>query len=121
MIVKAPESRYDVEVYECIKNDPEYDKLVEGEKSILYDLVLEVRKIMNCRWDDILIPNLVHNCFIGYTKNKNLVMMQVIANCINTSFPDKLAKLEGGSMYESKHLVITDRPPKIEKEVKKDE
>lgn len=135
MIIKPFENEYDKEIYDCIKNDPEYNKLVkkkdpvtkeytmqpemsEGEKSILYDLVHEVRKFVYFDWKDINIPNFVHNCYKGYTKNKNLVSLQVVANCINYCFPNKLAKLEGGSMYESKKLVITDRPPKIEKEVK---
>lgn len=104
MIVRAPESRYEVEVYKYIVNDPEYNDFSEGEKSILYDLVLEVRKIMNLRWDDILIPNLVNNCYKAYKKNKNVVLMQTLANCINASFPNKLAKLEGGSMYEQKKI-----------------
>lgn len=115
MIIKPPETRYDVEIYECIMNDPEYNEFSEGEKSILYDLCHEVRKYITFNWSDINIPNYVYNCFKGYKKNKNVILVQVIANCINVCFPDKLARLEGGSIYESKHLVITDRPPKEEK------
>lgn len=120
MIIKPFENEYDKEIYDCIKEDEEYSKLSEGEKSILYDLVHEVRKFIYFDWKDIDISNFIHNCYKGYTKNKNLVSLQVVANCINFCFPNKLAKLEGGSMYESKKLVITDRPPKIEKEVKED-
>lgn len=118
MIIKPFENEYDKEIFDCIKEDKEYKKLSEGEKAILYDLCHEVRKYIHFDWTEIDIPNYVYNCCKAYTKNKNLVMGQVVANCINVNFPDKLAKLVGGSMYESKKLVITDRPPKKEKEVK---
>lgn len=120
MIIKPFENEYDKEIYDCIKEDKEYSKLSEGEKSILYDLVHKVRKFVYFDWKDINIPNFVRNCYKGYTKNKNLVSLQVVTNCINACFPNKLAKLEG-SMYESKPLVVINRPSKIEKEVKEDE
>lgn len=138
MIINPPSNKYELQIYEEIANAEEYNRLIpkkdpvtkelvmrpemsEGEKSILYDLAISLPKYIYFNLEDIDIPNYVHNCCVGYNKNKNVVLMQVIANCINACFPQKLAKLEGGSMYESKHLVIMDRPPKEEKkkEVKK--
>lgn len=116
MIIKPFENEYDVEIYNCIKEAKKYEKLSEGEKSILYDLVHEVRKFVHFDWEAINIPNFVSNCYKGYTKSKNAISLQVVANCINVCFPDKLAKLVGSSMNETKRLVITDRPPKSEKE-----
>ena len=110
MIVKMPETIYEKQIYNEVSTNEEYSTLSEGEKSILYDLCLDIHKYVNFDWSSIIIPNYVHNCYKGYTKNRNLISIQVIANCINACFPDKYATLEGSGMYESKRLVIKNRP-----------
>lgn len=127
MIVETPKTIYELQIYNEIDAGEEYNRLVkkkdpttkkyammpnmcEGEKSMLYDLVVSLPKYINFNWEDVIIENIVYNCYNAYMKNKNLITIQVIANCINACFPNKKAYVEKSNLVgTSPNLIIEDR------------
>lgn len=108
MVVKPFVNEYDKEIYDYIKESTHYDDLCEGEKSILYDLVHEVVKATGANLSMISIPDFVHKCYLGYTKNKSTITLQVIANCIDYCFPNKIARIvDIGNGH--KQLIVRDK------------
>lgn len=93
MIIKPFENKYDKQIYNCLKEPGCYTDLSEGDKAILYDLMHDIKKIVKFDWSEINIPVFVQSCYFGYKKHKHAKVIQVLANCINSCFPDKTARI----------------------------
>lgn len=113
MIISSPENKYEKEIADIISNK---EHLTEGVKSILYDLVLSVKKIMNLDYRDIDLNTMIEGIEKTYHKVPNIPVARVLVNCINYTFPDKIAKTESSTSLD---IIISDRPLKIDSKEKK--
>lgn len=111
MIISTPQNEYDLEIARIIETSKDFEKECEGNKSIVYDLVHTVQKAVNIPWDKLNLEVFVSGCYKGFKKHPNSIMLVVVASCINFTFPDLKAKVEGTS-YSEQRLVIEKKEAK---------